>query len=160
MSKNLELNIPDIKQSFFESLKNKFIDNIEVVHDNKTNTIQLQIHECNDESTLINSLENFIDNLEKPTSRQIAPTWFFDEDRALILNSNESYELTLKEALFLNMLLKNNKIITYSQMYNSLWEEGKITSKNAIRVFIKNIKKKLPPHSLTNIQNIGYKLVI
>jgi len=44
-------------------------------------------------------------------------------------------------------------------MITTLWDEEKDVSQNAMRLFTRNIKKKLPPNVLKNFHNKGYKLV-
>ena len=48
-------------------------------------------------------------------------------------------------------------IISYSEIEEKLWE-NECMSLNALRLMIKNFRKKLPSGSLKNIQGIGYKL--
>ena len=86
--------------------------------------------------------------------------WTFDENNAIIIAPHRKFYLTPKEILFLKMLLKNEAIITYKDMISILWNGGKYVTLNAVRLFTKNFKKKLPPEVLKNFQNIGYKLVL
>mgnify|MGYP000735597476 CR=1 FL=1 len=66
------------------------------------------------------------------------------EWNALIVGPSKINILTLREVLFLKMLLINPKIIMYGEM----------------RQFTKIFKKKLAPDILHNFQNIGYKLIL
>jgi len=70
---------------------------------------------------------------------------------------NKLYYLSLKETMFLDKLIQSNRIISYGEIECDLWE-GKIMSQNALRLFIKNLRKKLPIDLIKNIPNQGYTL--
>ena len=70
---------------------------------------------------------------------------------------NKLYYLSLKETMFLDKLIQSNRIISYHEIECDLWE-GKIMSQNALRLFIKNLRKKLPKDLIKNIPNQGYIL--
>ncbi len=70
---------------------------------------------------------------------------------------NKLYYLSLKETMFLDKLIQSNRIISYGEIECDLWE-GKIMSQNALRLFIKNLRKKLPKDLIKNIPNQGYTL--
>ncbi len=55
--------------------------------------------------------------------------------------------------------VSKDRIITYEELENSVWDEDSIMTSNAMRLFIKNFRKKLPENFLKNIQGVGYKLV-
>ena len=69
----------------------------------------------------------------------------------------ELFYLSLKETMFLDKLIQSNRIISYHEIECDLWE-GKIMSQNALRLFIKNLRKKLPKDLIKNIPNQGYIL--
>jgi len=78
----------------------------------------------------------------------------------LIKNGKIEYLLSKRENSFLNLLLNKRGIITYSEMTQVLSTSYDDLSQNAIRLFIKDFRKKLPENSLKNIQGVGYKLVL
>jgi len=65
--------------------------------------------------------------------------------------------LTKKEAKFIEYLITHS-VVTYDMLYNTIWEYDKSPSDNAIRSFIKKIRKKLPPDCIKNKQGVGYFL--
>ncbi len=75
----------------------------------------------------------------------------------IITHHSELYELTKKEAKLIELLLEKDSIITYEEIEQNLWE-SEYMSLNALRLMIKNLRKKLPEGTLKNIQGIGYKL--
>ena len=56
--------------------------------------------------------------------------------------------------------MSKNRIITYEEIENQIWDDEFVMTQNALRLFIKNLRKKLPPKAIKNVQGIGYKLLI
>ena len=85
----------------------------------------------------------------------------FKLTKHITINPNEatlsfegiSHNITSKELLFLTILAKN-KIVTYDEI-DIIWE-GFTPTQEAIRSFIKQLRKKLPEDTLKNRQSIGY----
>lgn len=109
------------------------------------------------EPKLFDALEKFLQASEKEHIKALAPEWYYDFLQKSILNGSEVYELTKKEAKLIELLLQKDSIITYAEIEEKLWE-GEYMSLNALRLMIKNLRKKLPEGVLKNIQGIGYKL--
>jgi len=78
---------------------------------------------------------------------------FFDEKRNSISFDGSTHLLTRKEAAFLKILCRK-KIVSYDEII-ALWEDD-IPSENAIRSFIKHLRKKLPEDFLKNRNSLGY----
>jgi DNA-binding response OmpR family regulator len=78
----------------------------------------------------------------------------------LIKNNTREYLLTKREDLFIKLLLKKRGIVTYFEMDKFLNIDYKDFSVNAKRLFVKNLRKKLPENLLTNISGVGYKLIV
>lgn len=109
------------------------------------------------EPKLFDALEKFLQSKEKSSLQEIAPEWYYDHLQKHITNGIHAYELTKKEAKFIELLLQKDSIITYEEIETHLWE-NEYMSLNALRLMIKNLRKKLPEGTLKNIQGIGYKL--
>ncbi len=112
------------------------------------------------EEKLVDALEAFIGSFENSKICTLAPQWLFDEGRSTIKGPDEEFILTKKETAFLKLLLKKHRIITYEEMENLIWSHEHVMTQNALRLFIKNFRKKLPPDILKNVQGIGYQLLI
>ena len=67
--------------------------------------------------------------------------------------NGQTHELTKKEIEFLEYLHRK-KLITYDELY-SLWQED-VPSDNAVRSFVKYLRKKLPEDFIKNRSGIGY----
>jgi len=160
MSENFKIHISGIKSDCIHAILNKDTNNIQITHDSENNSVQLQIVDPIDDALIVNTLEGFINSFNEVKQREIIPLWFFDENNSCIQGPKVNYRLTSRELLFLKMLLKKEKIVTYDEMFEALWKNRKTVSRNAMRVFAKNIKKKLPANILVNLQDIGYKLAL
>ncbi len=108
---------------------------------------------------LMDALEAFLKTHDESKIYTINETWFFDYSKSIISNGDEDFNLTKKESKFLKLLLTKNRIITYEEMENHIWDEDSVMTQNAMRLFIKNFRKKLPEKSLKNIQGTGYRLI-
>jgi DNA-binding response OmpR family regulator len=106
----------------------------------------------------MDALESFVKSYDEKIYNLIT-NWIFDASKSTVSNGHEIFTLTKKEAIFLKLLITKNRIITYEELENSVWDEDSVMSLNAMRLFIKNLRKKLPEKFLTNIQGIGYKVV-
>jgi len=112
------------------------------------------------ETKLSEALEAFVKSYDNARVYNIQEGWLFDESKSLIQTPQEEFKLTKKENQFLKLLIQKNRIITYEEMENIIWNEENIMTPNAMRLFIKNFRKKLPDNALKNVQGTGYRLVI
>ncbi|MBU3015903.1 response regulator transcription factor [Poseidonibacter lekithochrous] len=108
---------------------------------------------------LMTALEAFIKSYDDNKIYALTEKWLFDFSKSIISNNEEEFDLTKKEALFLKQLITKNRIITYEEMESLIWDEDSVMTPNAMRLFIKNFRKKLPEKSLKNIQGTGYRLI-
>ncbi len=111
------------------------------------------------EVKLKEALEAFVKSYDNARVYNLASGWLFDESKSHILSDKTEFKLTKKENQFLKLLIQKNRIITYEEMENIIWNEDNIMTPNAMRLFIKNFRKKLPKNALKNLQGTGYRLV-
>ncbi|NPA29101.1 MAG: response regulator transcription factor [Epsilonproteobacteria bacterium] len=76
-----------------------------------------------------------------------------DEAAGKVHYGSTAQELTRKECRFLAMLYRS-RIVDYERLY-ALWED-EVPSENAVRSFIKHLRKKLPAGFLKNRSGVGY----
>lgn len=107
---------------------------------------------------LMNALESFLKTHETSKIYNLNASWVFDYSKSVISNETEDFDLTKKESSFLKLLITKNRIISYEEMENLIWDEDSVMTPNAMRLFIKNFRKKLPEKTIKNVQGIGYKL--
>jgi len=109
------------------------------------------------ETKLMDALNKFLISKENSGVIEFSDSWFYDFDQKQIKHEDKIFDLTKKEVKFLEMLLERDSVISYEEIEEELWE-GEYMSLNALRLMMKNLRKKLPEGSLKNIQSIGYKL--
>ena len=81
----------------------------------------------------------------------------FNYEKGELLVEDKSIVLTSKETTFLKLLIDND-IVSYLMMYEYMWDYDKQPTQNAIKSFIKKIKKKVPKDLFKNKQGVGYYL--
>lgn len=108
---------------------------------------------------LMEALEAFVNSYDNSKIYNLIPNWIFDYSKAIVSNGKEEFTLTKKENTFLKLLISKNRIITYEELETNIWDEDSVMTANAMRLFIKNFRKKLPKDFLKNVQGVGYKLV-
>lgn len=83
---------------------------------------------------------------------------FYDFNKKLLIKDSVDIKLSQKEALFIELLIKNkNRIITKEDIEDIIWEEKKM-SDSALKNFLLRIRKKVGKDFLFTIQNVGYRL--
>jgi len=75
---------------------------------------------------------------------------------------NQNIKLNLKEKKLIDLLILNqNKIVTYSEIENSVWDDyDEVMTSMALRTIIKNLRKKISSNFIENISGQGYRVVI
>ena len=80
---------------------------------------------------------------------------YFVRTQTMFVDSDK-HHLTHREHIFVVHLLQCNSIMTYDEI-NKLIGASTL---NANRLFIKNLRKKIPKKMLENVAGIGYKLLL
>ena len=112
------------------------------------------------EPKLTGALEAFIESLEGTKVYNLMNSWIYDESKSIVISPKEEFVLTKKENSFLRLLIVKKRLITYDEIENILWDDNTVMTQNALRLFIKNFRKKLPDNMLKNIQGSGYRLMV
>ena len=82
---------------------------------------------------------------------------FLDIDNLRLHVEDKEIVLNKRETKFLALLCKN-RLIRYDEIENELWGE-KSMSLDALKSFIRDLRKKLPTQMIENIPQVGYKLL-
>jgi DNA-binding response OmpR family regulator len=88
---------------------------------------------------------------------------YLDEDGCCLYVNGVLVELSAKEYLILQFLMKNpDKVFTKKQLYRQVWEEELYYDDNTIMVHISRLRNKLEvdprnPEYIKTIRGIGYK---
>lgn len=139
-------------------LKEKYDNNISIRNNGNTDAIELEIKNPLNNNNLLTKLDLFLSLVSENTIHKLSDELYFDESNALIKGKNFSHRLTNREVLFLKNIIMKKNIITYDEIFNLLWKDSHNRTFNAVRLFIKNLKKKIPQDILSNYQGIGYKI--
>lgn len=160
MCQYVKIDLTGVESQIIQNFSEINSENIQIVNNEQDNSLQLQISNSLNDRILINALNQFLNSFKIGAIYDLIPSWSFDENSSLVIGPNTEYFLTQKEVLFLKLLLRNEKVTTYKEIINTIWQENQEVSQNAMRLFARNIRKKLPPKILKNFQGIGYKLVL
>ena len=109
------------------------------------------------ETKLFEALERFLEIQKSSGVIDLVDDWVYDSANKVICHATKEYELTKKESRLLELLLSKKSVLTYEEIEMELWPD-EYMSLNALRLLMKNFRKKLPKDYLKNIQGIGYKL--
>lgn len=110
--------------------------------------------------SLVNALNECIKVITNKVDNQLqlSKNIIFDINNNLIIKDNLEIKLNKKEALLLNLLIKNkSNVVSYENIEYHVWEEMS-TSKEAFKSLIKDLRKKTSKDLIVNISGIGYKI--
>ena len=84
---------------------------------------------------------------------------YLDSENSLLCYKKEKIKLRKKEKYFLELLYKNREqIINYDMIQEYIWVD-KIMTQNALKTFVKELRKKLPIDIIENVIQEGYRLL-
>ncbi|WP_228286218.1 response regulator transcription factor [Arcobacter vandammei] len=103
------------------------------------------------------AFELFLDSYKNDDIYYLTKNSYFDINRSIVKIDEVDFVLTKKESMFLKLLLSSrNRVVSYEEIQNYICDDDSNMSQNALRLFIKNLRKKLPDNFLTNMQGVGY----
>jgi DNA-binding response OmpR family regulator len=108
----------------------------------------------------------YIDNNRMEKSQLKVGSLCLDEDGCCLCVEGVLVELSAKEYLILQVLMKNpDKVFTKKQLYRQVWEEDLYYDDNTIMVHISRLRNKIEadprnPEYIKTIRGIGYKFQI
>lgn len=110
------------------------------------------------EDTLLEVLKKCTDVIvEKKSIFEIIGGFFFDILNHTLFFKKEQIELTKKELLFLELLIKNSsRAVKYEEFNNYIWD-GNMTE-DALRSLVRELRRKISKESIKNISGIGYQI--
>lgn len=110
------------------------------------------------ESKLLEALEKFLHVREKKLYKELASECYYDSVQKSILYRDCICELSKRESKFIELLIMHHdSLVSYELIEEKLWPD-EYMSLNAMRLMIKNLRKKLPDGVIKNVQGLGYKL--
>ena len=103
-------------------------------------------------------LDKFLEFFELNNQKNLVENIKLDCENSLLTINDESIKVTKKEKIFLK-LLSENQTVTYDMMYEYMWDYEKSPSADAVKSFIKKLKRKLPIELFKNQKGEGYYLL-
>jgi DNA-binding response OmpR family regulator len=99
-------------------------------------------------------LKRFEEDFLSKRKKRLFKDLYIDIESSRVIYGDDSFELTQKELSFLD-ILATKKFISYDEI-DMMWSDP--PTYDAVRSFIKNLRKKLPIEIFHNRQNLGYYL--
>ena len=103
-------------------------------------------------------LDKFLEFFELNNHKALGKEIELDYENSTIVVENKEIKLTTKEKIFLK-LLSENQTVSYDMMYEYMWDYDKAPSADAIKSFIRKLKRKLSIELFKNQKGEGYYLV-
>ncbi len=96
---------------------------------------------------------------QKPSDKiNITENIEFDTKSNTLIIENEEHILQNKEAILLKLFLQNKeKIVSHEIILSTLWSYNETPSDQALRTYIKNLRKHLGKQSIVSFKKLGYK---
>jgi len=83
---------------------------------------------------------------------------YYDTNTNTLYIDNVQCNIKNKEAKLLKFFLQNkDQIVTHERIYAALWEYDEDASENALRTYIKNIRKIIGKEKIVSIKKLGYR---
>ncbi len=106
---------------------------------------------------ILSLLDKLLDVFKLKSKIVISPNTLLSINDNILLINKEEIKLTKKETTFLK-LLSENRVVSYDMMYEYMWDYDKAPSADAVKSFIRKIKKKVTKDMIKNQHNVGYFL--
>ena len=96
---------------------------------------------------------------KKDNMIELYSSLFLDGENNILHYENQNIELRKKEKYFLELLYKHkDQIICYDMIQEYIWGD-KFMTQNALKTFVKELRKKLPVQIIENVIQEGYRLL-
>jgi len=102
-------------------------------------------------------LDKILNHLELNSQSLLKNGIKFNYEKGILSIDDNNISLTSRETIFIK-LLTDNSMVSYIMMYEHMWDYENPPTQNAIKSFIKKLKKKLPYDLFKNKQGVGYYL--
>ncbi len=93
-------------------------------------------------------------------SIELSNGYTFDLANNLLLKNGKSVTVRTKELKLLIFFLRNpNRLLSYNNIYNELWEYNETPSQGSLRAYISTIRNIIGKDKIETIKHIGYRYV-
>jgi len=108
---------------------------------------------------VIEEITQFSINSKKLLRLKDNHTWNLESKE--LFKEHTSVILTTKEKMILEILFNNlNQDISYDTIIVEVWDSFEKDKISSLKTLIKNVRKKLPEDTITNVYGIGYKVIL
>ena len=102
-------------------------------------------------------LDKFLEHFQLSSHIMLGSNMELNYESSSLTIDNKTIKLTTKEKKFLKLLAENT-MVTYDMMYEYMWDYEKSPSQDAVKSFIRKLKRKLPSELFKNQKGEGYYL--
>ena len=89
---------------------------------------------------------------------EISKSIEYDTESNLLYVEGEKVQLNTKEAALLKLFLQHeNEAVVHEVIYETLWSYEETPSENALRTYIKNLRKIIGKDKIVSIKKLGYR---
>jgi len=82
----------------------------------------------------------------------------YDTDSNLLFVDSKQVQLNTKASLLLKLFLQNQEeVISHERIYDTLWSYDETPSENALRTYIKDLRKIIGKDKIVSIKKLGYR---
>ena len=120
-------------------------------------------HKITTEITTRRSKESLLEQMEKEHTLNLKQGYFWDTRYKKLIYDDKEIPLTQKEQKLLNLFVhKKNSCVSFEDIMIHLWEDAyeNDISVSTVKVYVSNLRKKLPPEYIKNVYGQGYILHI
>ncbi|MCK4738279.1 MAG: response regulator transcription factor [Sulfurimonas sp.] len=82
----------------------------------------------------------------------------YDTESNLLFVESKQVQLNTKTSLLLKLFLQNQEeVISHERIYDTLWSYEETPSENALRTYIKDLRKIIGKEKIVSIKKLGYR---
>lgn len=82
----------------------------------------------------------------------------YDTESNLLFMDSKQVQLNTKTSLLLKLFLQNQEeVISHERIYDTLWSYEETPSENALRTYIKDLRKIIGKDKIVSIKKLGYR---
>jgi DNA-binding response OmpR family regulator len=86
--------------------------------------------------------------------------WSYDAGGQRLVRGEEERSLSAKEAKLLELFLRHpGEVLGHEKIYDTLWSYGEEPSDNALRTYVKNLRKVIGTERIGSLKKQGYRYV-
>ena len=90
----------------------------------------------------------------------VSGSWSYDPRSMQLVGEEGEHQLGGKEAKLLELFLRHpGELLSHERIYNALWEYDEEPSDNALRTYVKNLRKLIGKDRIVSVKKQGYRYI-